>query len=245
MIDVNKYLTRQNIIRTAFALIAVVVVFVCYDNLVFRLKEVSPSLSNMPDSSTEIRFHFSQPLASVKSASIDDEDSKVEINGKTVVVTLNNRLKSGRKYSIVLNDIKSKWLDGRIATINKSFTPRYVEFDKLSDEEKKAQIAKSNSGQVDDPFIANSVFPIFNTRWQIDATVISERREAYLNVKFFEEIPDYDNNGVVKRVSNETAEKYRTEVLNEIKKRKGNPDQYEIFYDNPYLANKYRSTEEH
>ena len=40
-------------------------------------------------------------------------------------------------------------------------------------------------------------------------------------------------------------EKYRQEVLDEIVKRKGNPKDYQIFYENPYLAKKYPSTEEH
>lgn len=243
--DVNTYLTRQNLLRAVVAIIVVILAFVCYDNLLFRLKDTSPSLSKMPDSSTEIRFHFSQPVASVGDASINDIDTKVVIKGRTVIFPLGGLIESDTTYSVVLSDIKSQWFGNSMDSINKSFTPEYVAFNELTDEDKQAQINESNSGQVDDAFISNSVFPIFNERWQIDATIVTERREAFLNVKFFEEIPDYDNNAVVKRVSDETAEKYRQEVLSEIKKRDGNPDDYEIFYDNPYLSNKYRVSESH
>ena len=243
--DISRYMTRTNFVRAFIAVALISIVFIAYDNLSFRVKDVSPSLSNMPDSATEIRFNFSQPIESVGSVVINDEELNVEIRGKTVAIPVGGLLESDVLYTVVLNDVKSKWFNNSIQSIGESFTPKYVAYNKLSDKDKRAQIAESNSGQVDDPFISESVFPIFNERWQIDATVNSQLREASLRVKFFEEIPNYDNGGAITRVSNEVAEKYRQEVLAEIKKRNGNPDDYGIFYDNPYLADKYRSTEEH
>lgn len=243
--DSRQYLTRRNIILTILFVVVAIAMFVAFDNLVFRLKSISPSLENMPDSATELRLHFSQPVESIGDVSLNDTVISPKINDRLVIIPLGRTLESDTDYMLVIKDVKSKWFSSSIASIKRDFTAKYVAFNQLSEEERESQIKQSNSGQVDDAFISNNVFPIFNERWQIDATVDTTEQKAFLNVKFFDEVPNYDNGGEVTRVSNDTAEKYRKEVLDEIVKRKGNPSDYQIFYDNPYLADKYPSTEEH
>lgn len=238
--EYRNFITRRNIVAIVAVSLVLLLLYICFDNLVFRVKSFSPSLDKMPDSATELRVHFSQPVKSIGSVALNDTVIKPVIKDKVVIIPIGRALEADSQYSLVLEDIQSKWFDNSIDSINKQFTPEYVPYDKLSTEEKEAQIEQSNSGQVDDAFISNNVFPIYNERWQIDATVNTEDRSAFLNVKFFKEVPNYDNGGEVTRVSNETAEKYRKEVLDEIKKRGGNPSDYLIIYDNPYLSDKYR-----
>ncbi len=243
--ETQRYDLRKYIIRAGLLLLAIIVLYVCYDNLVFRLKSTTPSLDAVADSSTEIRYHFSQPVKSIKLVSVNDIPVEPSIKERDVVIPLNKTLESGSKYSVVMKGIQSEWFGLNIRTIERSFIPKYIDFNRLSDEERRNQVNKSNSGQVDDLFISRSAFPIFNERWQIDATVDTSSRTAILNIKFFEEIPDYDHGGVVTRVSNETAEKYRREVLEKIKENGGNPEKYTIIYDNPYLYEKYTDTDTH
>lgn len=203
-------------------------------------------MDKFADSSVQINFHFSQPIESVGGVLINNREvGNVDVGGSTVKVPIDIELEKGITYSIEIRSIKSKWFWNEIDLIKSSFTPQYIEFNKLSPDEQKDQIDSSNSGQVDDPFIDSNVFPIFNDRWQIDATVVNDSRSVILNVIFFEEVPDYDNGGVVKKVSDGVAERYRQEVLNEIKKRGANPKDYTIIYANEYLYEKYNEHPTH
>lgn len=225
---------------SCIVLVVLLMVFVLYDNLYFRLKSTTPPMGQFADSSVQISYHFSQPIKSVGAVKINNNTvNDVVIDGSVVTVPLEFDLEKDVKYSIEIQSIESDWFGNKIELIKRSFTPQYIDFNKLSDEERKVQVDASNSGQVDDPFIDDNVFPIFNGRWQIDATVITDNRSVVLNVKFFEEVPDYDNGGASQQVSNEVAEKYRKQVLNEIKKRGADPKDYTIVYSNQYLHEKY------
>lgn len=244
----QMYLTKRNFLLVFIVFVTLTLLFVLYDNLHFRLKDTSPSLKNVATSSVEIRFHFSQPIKSVKSITFNDSDvtSSVLIDNKTVTVPIDISLSKSSTYKIVLKSIDSEWFSNKIDTVERSFTPKYIDFNKLSDEEQKAQIDASNSGQVDDKFVDENVFPIFNDRWQIEATVIPTDRVTVLQVSFLEEIPDYDNGGVIEQVSDDTADKYEQEIHAEIKKRGGNPNDYSIVYKtNKYLSDKYSDADTH
>ncbi|MGB3946303.1 MAG: hypothetical protein WBK76_05735 [Candidatus Saccharimonadales bacterium] len=237
--DTQQYDIRKYAVRIGLVLAALLVAFVLYDNLAFRLKSTSPSLSNVADSSTEIRLYFSQPVKSIGKVTFNEATITPRVNGKEVIVSFDRTLIKNADYSLVVKDVTSEWFDMKIQSIERSFTPKYVPYDKLPAEQKKVQVDNSNSGQVDDSFISKNAFPVFNERWQIDAVVDTTVRTAILNVKFFEEIPNYDQGGVVTRVSNETAETYRREVLQKITDDGGDPANYTIVFDNPYLYEKY------
>ena len=242
------YFTRKNFFIVIVVITLSILLFVAYDNLFFRLKSTSPSLDNVATSSVEIKYYFSQPIKSIKSVVFNGTDitNDVIINDKTVTIPFNKSLASDSPYKIDIMSVESSWFGNKISSIEREFTAKYVDFNKLSDAEQKAQVDASNSGQIDDKFIDKNTFPIFNKYWQIDATVIGSDKTAVLNIEFFEEIPDYDNGGSIKQVPNDVADKYRQEVLNEIKKRGGSPDNYIIVYKtNKYLYEKYNQSEGH
>ena len=246
MINIGKYMDRRNILRVVMGLFIILAMFIAYDNLSFRIKHVSPSIDRIPSSALEIRYHFSQPIKSVGEVLVNGRRvNSIEISDKVLKIPFTGGLTKNQEYSIIINSIQSKWFNNNIKVISSNFTPQYIDFADLSSEEKRAQVDASSGGQVDDPFIAENIFPIFNYKWQIDATIAFDSRIAILNVKFFEEVPDYDNGGVIKRISNKKAEQYRSEVLKKIKDLGGDPNNYRIFYSNVYLRTKYGESSTH
>jgi hypothetical protein len=242
----RNYITRKNILIVAGAILSLMILYIAYDNLHFHVKSTSPDVNSVATSTIELQYHFSQPVKAVESVVINDTDvtSSVTINNKTINIPLSD-LDSETTYSVTLKAVQSEWFNAKINSTTDSFVPKYIDFKDLPDEQQQRQISASNSGQVDDPFVSDNVFPIFNQRWQIEATVIPSDRTTVLTVKFFSEVPDYDNGGAVTQVSNDTAEQYRNEVLAEIKERGGDPDDYRIIYQtNKYLYEKY-STQSH
>lgn len=241
MIDQSQ--TKKRIISALVFCFVLLLLFLAYDNLFFRLKGTTPSFEEVATSSVSIQYHFSQPIKSVDSVLLDDREvtsDSISINDRTVSVSFDKPLDSDSTYTLSLGGISSEWFGNKINSISNEFTPEYIPYDQLSDAEKKAQVDASNSGQVDDKFIDSNTFPIITENWQIEATVLTDTRSALLTVKFFSEIPDYDNGGAIEQVSNSTADKYREEVLNKIKELGGNPDDYEILYQtNEYLQHKY------
>jgi len=244
----QTYLTRKNFVISLIAIGVLIGIFIAFDNLVFRLKSTDPSLDRVATSSIEITYYFSQPVKSVGSVIFNGNDitSDAVVDDKTIKVQFGKVLSKNSTYTITLQDIESKWFNNKINSLKSNFTAKYVDFNKLSDSEKKAQIDASNSGQVDDKFINENVFPILKEHWQISATVIPSDRVTVLEVEFLDEIPDYDRGGVSQQLPNDLADKYRLEVLEEIKKRGGNPDDYKIIYKtNTYLYEKYSQSKGH
>jgi len=116
--DTQRYDIRKLAIRAGLLLLALIVLYVCYDNLVFRLKSTTPSLGAVADSSTEIRYHFSQPVKSIKQVSVDAIPVEPSINGRDVVIPLNKPLESGSTYSITMEGIKSEWFGFSLSLIH-------------------------------------------------------------------------------------------------------------------------------
>lgn len=238
--ELYKYITKRNIIITVCLFVILCLSLVMYDKLYFRLKDTTPSLDKVATSSVEIRYHFSQPIKSIGEVVINGETIyTATITDSTITVPLETRLEEDTEYTIELKSIKSNWLNNQIDSLKRTFIPRYVNYDDLSEEEKRMQVSASNSGQVDDLFISKNVFPIFNDRWQIDATTVEDSRSIVLNVTFFAEVPDYDNGGVVTQIPDELADQYEKEVHNEIKKRGGKVEDYTIIYENKHLREEH------
>jgi hypothetical protein len=236
----NSIVTRRNILLTLVIIVIIIVIGIALDNGIFRLKSTNPSLNNIATSSAEISFTFSQPIKSIGSIEIDGTViPNTSVKGNTIRIPLATvGIEDGINYSVELTDIHSYWFNATIKNINSVFKARYVEFDKLSNEQQKYQVDNSNSGQVNDPFLDN-IFPILKEKYQIEATNVEDGEHVSLYVTFFDEVPDYDNNGAAIQLSNDTAEQYRREVLTTIKDNKGEPDKYQISYSNIYLNTKY------
>ena len=229
-------------LRAAVALVVLVITFIAYDNLHFHLRSTDPSVSAVPTSASEIRFHFSQPLKEVEEVMIDDRIvSNYTIEGRVLTIPFDTIPASQfeSSHTIKISNVASKWFNFSIKSIERKFEPKYIDFNKLSKEEQEQQVEDSNSGQVNDSFIVETQFPIFNERWQIDLVSDGGSGVSNLHVKFFAEVPNYDKDGVITRVSNETAETYRKEVIEYIEDHDGTPEDYVITYDNPYLNEKY------
>lgn len=243
----QQYFTRKNVLYFFGTISILTIASILYGILHFHVTSTTPNLSRVATSTSEITYTLSQPIESVETVLFSETDitGSVEIQDKRLTIPV-EELEKDTEYTITINGLRSKWLNKQTISINSKFTPEYIDFSDLSKEQQKAQIDNSNSGQVDDPFISNNTFPIFNRKWQIEATVVNSDRIAILTISFFEEVPDYDNGGKVKQVSNDMAEQYRREAFNEITKRGGDPDNYKIVYKtNRYLNEKYSAEQYH
>lgn len=238
--DGNTLLTKKNILIAVVVLLTVTVSMVLVDIFPFRLKSTSPQLSEVATSSSDIDFTFSQPVKSVEEVYINSSPIyNFSINEKVVKVPLLDiGLVKNKVYSIELKGINSTWFSGVIEKLNYTFTPKYIDFNKLSVDEQRRQIEHSNSGQINDPFL-NNVFPIIAKDYQIEVVNTGDGETFYLNITFLAEVPDYDKGGVSKQIPNDLAERYKNEVFDIIRKNKGIPENYIIFYSNKYLNDKY------
>lgn len=241
----QQYLTKRNILIAVGVVGSLILIGILYEVLHFHVRSTTPSLNRVATATSEITYKLSQPIRSVGKVTFNSADitESIQIDGNELTLPI-DELEKDRTYTVTISNLQSDWLNNQIITIDSEFTPEYVDFNDLSEDQQKAQVDNSHSGQVDDDFISDNNFPIFNRRWQLEATVVNTDRTVILTVSFFEEVPDYDNGGAVSQVSNETAEQYRNEVLKEIKDRGGNPEDYTIVYKtNRYLNEKYNTIE--
>jgi len=219
----------------------ILVGFIAYDKLVFRLTSTSPNLDQVATSSNTIIFRFSQPIKSVESVSVKNTVVNQSIDNSEITIPLSQGvLSKDEVLDISIKGIESKQFNNRIDRIDRSVTVKYIEFNELSDEQKKLSIQQSNSGQVDDPFLDNA-FPLLDEqyRYQIDANTAGFTRTINVTITFLDEAPDYDNGGKITQLPNDVAEEYRKSALEMIRRYKGDPDHYDITYSNNYLNEKY------
>lgn len=227
-------------VLTALALIS----WLLYDNLVFRFKSTSPDLSNVATSSTHLKVCVSQPIKTVGKVSFNNtplDSSAFTVEGKCIEIPFED-LSEEQTYTVKVERVESQWFTNKIFEISFSFTPRYIEFSRLSKDQQKAQIDSSNSNQIDDPFL-NGMFPIITDTFVLEIENAGDGKTVYLDVSILSEIPDYDNGGKIARVSDSEAEKIHTDVVKLIKDKGGSIDRYVVTYSNEYLNKKYGSPE--
>ena len=231
--------------RLTLSFIVIIVGFVCligFDKLTFRYMNSNPALDSVATSSLALRLSFSQPLQSTDQVFIDNEIvNDTSIDGSTLVVSLENlKLIDGQTYSLKIRHLSSKWFNFKINEINRVFTVEYVEYNQLSDEQKKDQVSRSNSGQISDPFL-NNQFPLLDNSlvYQIEANTTNGTINVFIT--FYDEVPDYDNGGLSIQLPDDKAEEYRKKAIQTIRDNNGDPDKYNITYSNNYLNSKYSS----
>lgn len=241
MIDSKKI---RKIIITASALLAIALVsWLLYDNLVFRFKSTSPDLSSVATSSVHIKACVSQPIKTVGEVSFNNtplDSSDFTVEGRCIKIPLED-LSEKQVYTVKIERVESKWFANKIPEVSFSFTPRYIEFSRLSTDQQKAQINASNSNQIDDPFL-NNTFPIITDTFVLEIENGGDGKTVFLDVTILSEVPDYDNGGKITRVSDSEAEKVRADVVKLIKDRGGSIDKYFVTYSNSYLNEKYGSS---
>lgn len=239
--DILRFI-KQNFYKILGVVIILIVSLLIIDKLVFRLTHTTPALSNIATSSVSIKLSFSQPISSVGGITINNRKiSDVFLDQGNIIIPLSSLvLVAETNYQLLVSDIQSAWFNNRIDKLSKTLTVKYIDFNQLSSDERKAQVDNSNSGQIDDPFLTNS-FPIIDKdyRYQIEATNLGDRKNISLYVTFFDEVPNYDQGGKVNQLSNSVAEEYRKDVFKTIREYKGDPDKYIITYSNLYLNSKY------
>jgi hypothetical protein len=203
------------------ALIAVALLI--FNVLIFRVYEYEPDQNNVPTSARIIRVGFTQPI---------------KLDGRSVIITLTENLTDGRLTTLELKDIDSQWFGASIKTVTTQFTPKYIPYDRLSDEQKRAAVSASDSDQSDDPFLNNS-FPLRGEGYSIEASKATAGTQIFVSVTFYKDIPDYDVSETAVGMSDQEAEAARTKALKTIKDKGGSPDKYVIRYSNSYLNQKY------
>lgn len=241
---INK---RKIIILTSIILLLIFALFFI-DKLIFRQTSTDPDLNNVPTSATSIRIYFSQPIKSVGDVYINSNAiGDYSLEGSVLDISLQGTtLVEDNEYEITINDITSQWFNQKIDTVTKSFTVKYVDFNEQSTQQKKDQVDKSNSGQINDPFL-NNPFPIVDdkNRYMIDIVNTGNTDTVQVSLTFLEEVPDYDNGGAVSQISDDQAELYRKSAFEKIKQLGGTPDNYIFLYSNRYLSDKYSEDSYH
>lgn len=239
-------LSKKTIVLIILISIGLLTAYLLFDNLVFRLKSTDPALDEVATSSITITLKYSQPIRSIGTVYIDNLPvNDITISGKSVTVSLSTiELLQDSVHNIKIDSVTSKWFGKSINNANYTLKATYVDFSNLSEEQQKIQTNKSDSNQSNDPFL-NNVFPIVADNYQIESTKTVDDREIYLDVTFFDEVPDYDNGGKVTQLSDDVAEKYRTDVIQKIKSLSGSPEDYIITYSNLHLNTKYSDQHHH
>ena len=234
-------ITKKRVLIVLLAIVFIIITFVAVDKLIFRQTNSDPNLSSVATSSVSLQLFFSQPIKSIGKVTIANatiDGSSVE--GSSILIPLNSiDLKEDTTYMVTVNSIQSEWFNNKITTLTKSFKAKYVDYNQLSDSQKKKSVDQSNSYQIDDPFL-NNYFPIMGPdyTYQIEA-LNTEDNSIQVTITFFDEVPDYDNGGKITQLPNDIAEKYREEALKKIRDSGGDPDKYVITYSNDYLNQKY------
>jgi hypothetical protein len=221
------------------ALIAVALLI--FNVLIFRVYEYEPDQNNVPTSARIIRVGFTQPIKQIGTITLDGAEvnqEQIELDGRSVIITLTENLTDGRLTTLELKDIDSQWFGASIKTVTTQFTPKYIPYDRLSDEQKRAAVSASDSDQSDDPFLNNS-FPLRGEGYSIEASKATAGTQIFVSVTFYKDIPDYDVSETAVGMSDQEAEAARTKALKTIKDKGGSPDKYVIRYSNSYLNQKY------
>ncbi len=213
-----------------------------YNVAIFRITGIDPSLSEMPSSARLIRIDFTQPIKSVEGMEIAGQsvfDESIRIDGRTMYVTVPvSGFDADKLTSIRFKTVTSKWFGLTVSDYLKRFTPRYIEYNELSDEQQAAMIQASDSYQSDDPFL-NNKFPIWTDDYSIEASKDTNSSDISVVISFSDDIPDYDVSSSVSGPTGEEAERLRDAALQTIKDKGGDPEKYSITYSNTYLTEKY------
>lgn len=235
--------TRSLLLTVLAGMVIVVGLLLAYDNLVFRLKSTDPRPEQVATTASYVDFNFSQPIKQIGSATITTKENTTTqgttINGRTVRVQLPNPLTANQVYVIHLKQVQSQWLNNSIADLPYTFTPTYQDFNTLSPDQQKASVDKSNSGQIDDPFL-NNYFPLRDPdgNFMIEAVNEGDGKTISVDITFLAEVYSPDT-GTKAQLPADQAEALRTKALQMIKDNHGNPDKYLIRYSNDYLNQKY------
>jgi hypothetical protein len=226
----------------AAAVALVIIVLIILNVVIFRVTSYSPSLDNMPSAARLIRINFTQPIKSIEGVEVADEKvfpEDIKIKGNSVYITVPSKgLKDGALTSLRFTKVTSQWFNFSLGKTIQRFTPKYIPFNQLSEDQQQAIVAASNSGQSDDPFLNNN-FPIRTDEYSIEATKDSSSTLILVTITFAKDIPNYDVSPQATGVSNEEAERLRDKALATIRQKGGNPDKYSITYTNLYLSEKY------
>jgi hypothetical protein len=229
---------RRIIIGVGVLIIGILI----YNIAIFRVFSLSPSPDNMPSSSRLVRIDFTQPVDSIEGVEVAGsviDDDQIEIDGRSVRIVLRGEaFEEGKMTSVRFEKATSKWFGLTVSGYLQRFTPKYVPFNKLSDEQQKAAISSSDSAQSNDPFLNND-FPIRTDEYSIDATKDDTSSDISVVITFAKDIPDYDISPTAVGVSNQEAERLRDEALKKIRELGGKPENYSITYTNPYLSEQY------
>lgn len=221
--------------------VAIVVALIVFNVLIFRVSGYEPNQNSVPTSARVLRVSFTQPVKTVDKILLDGTevgDDQIKIDGNSVIISLTESLTDGRLTKLELLNISSRWFGFSLKNTVMEFIPKYIPFNRLSDEQKKAAIDASDSNQSDDPFLNNN-FPLRGEGYSIEASKGYSDKQIFVGVTFYADIPDYDVSEQAVGLSDSDAEKMRLRVLEMIKKYKGTPEDYIIRYSNEYLNDKY------
>lgn len=233
----SKY--KRHIIAS---LVLVALGLLIYNVAIFRITSINPSLAEMPSSARLIRIDFTQPVKSVEGMEIAGQpifDESIRIDGRTIFITVpSSGFEADSLTSIRFKTITSKWFGITTSNYLERFTPKYIPYSKLSNEQQAAMVQASDSNQSDDPFL-NNKFPIWTDDYSIEASKDTNSSDISVVINFSKDIPDYDVSSSVSGPTGGEAEQLRDAALATIKDKSGDPERYSITYSNVYLTEKY------
>jgi hypothetical protein len=133
----------KQIIAAVIVLVVVYVVYTLFHSLQFHVVSTDPSTGSFAAVAPYMDINFNEPLKkdgiSVSASSGIVTSSAVV--GKTLRLTLNEPLQAGQQYTITIKSISST-KGSQITNKTFAFTAKDISFQKLSDAQQKATLAK-------------------------------------------------------------------------------------------------------
>lgn len=248
----NENGTKSSYRRYRLPLIVLLIIgcifIVVYNFILFRVFSTSPSMSDVPTSAAVISVTFTQPVKAVEGVELAGKSvykDDVTVDGRTVSVKVPSGTLQEKVFtSLRFSKVSSQWFNLVLKDMVFRFKPKYVKFSDLSEDQRKASVDASNSGQSDDPFLTNE-FPIRTDDYSIEASKGYSSSQIFVKITFSKDVPDYDVSDEAEGLSDSEAERLRADAFDTIKKHKGSPDEYAFVYSNQYLNDKYGNREEH
>lgn len=172
---------KKIIISVSLLLIGFVAAYLIYMSIIFHVQSTNPANGGVVRNGTDkIVITFSKNIQDVKLEDNIIASDNIIFGVSTVknqlIIQVRN-LDINKQYKITLRDIQST--DGKvIAEYNYSFTNQYVDYNKLSENQRKQDLEKQSQNEqnsVND--IATTALPVSTDHYYIQSTILDQPQD--------------------------------------------------------------------
>lgn len=217
--------SKFKIITLVAALLLLVLGYLAYQNLIFRLVSSSPQKNGEHSIASDLKFTFSKTLdASMKNKFKLSPYTAgiVVINGKELIFKPSSMLKLNQAYSATIESPLSQSGES-IDDITINFTAKYIPFSKTSKQQQQEEINESNSLEAKHPIL--SKLPHETQNYKIDYELQTNGK-----IKLKIELYAVLNNPSQEQAYLSALKQYKQEALDFLNTQNVDLADYEIIY---------------